>query len=136
MGTQPDPMLQERNDPKYIDLINKIAEKTRAKKIRWKRTETGVSATVSDKMELGFVRSPWVGLGGRSLYRLWWALFKVRDENGNEILRVDNVSPLEPGEPEAAEQKQLRDAVETLYAAIEQSGRAEVEKAIELIDKI
>lgn len=128
MGSQPQPILPERNDPKYIDLINKITEKTRANKIRWQMTQTGVSATAPGKIQLGFVRSR--GLLGDS-----WSLFTVRDESGTEILRVDNIVALArvfgvndiPPLPKAAD---------ALYAAIEQSGRAELEKVIELIDRI
>ena len=82
MGSQPQPILPERNDPKYIDLINKITEKTRANKIRWQVTNTGISATVSGKIQLGFVRN-------RGLLGDTWALFTIRDENENVILRVD-----------------------------------------------
>jgi len=126
MGSQPQPILPDRDDPKYLDLVEKITEKTRANKIQWKMTETGVSATVSGKIELGFVRSR-----GWLASRTGWALFTIRDENGNEILRVESVSPkaLAPPSP-------TRNAVEELYAAIEQVGRREVEKVIELIDRI
>lgn len=127
MGSQPQPVFPQRNDPKFIDLINKITEKTRANKIRWQVTQTGVSATVSGKIQLGFVRSR--GLLGDS-----WSLFTIRDENGNEILRVDNILSL--ATVIGADIPPLEKAANALYTAIAQSGRAELEKVIELIDKI
>ena len=135
MGSQPQPILPGQDDPKYLDLIEKITAKTRANKIRWEMTETGVSANISGKVQLGFVRSRgWAS--GRG-----WALFTIRDEKGNEILRVENARLggfTRPGElrPEVEDNPSLRSAVQRLYSAIEQMGRAEVQKVIELIDKI
>ena len=130
MASQPQPVLPEPNDPKFIDLIRKITEKTLANKIRWQMSQTGVSATVPGGIQLGFVKS-------RGLLGNTWALFTIRSENENEILRVDN-TPLNPfaALSGAAEEQPVRKAVGKLYAAIEGSSRAEVERVIELIDRI
>lgn len=132
MGSQPQTIFPGQDDPKYLDLIEKITQKTLANKIRWKMTQTGVSANVSGKIELGFVR----GRGGLFATKSW-ELFTIRDANGKEILRVDRV-PRTPVEILAGgvPARPIMKAVDTLYAAIEQLGRAEVEKVIELIDKI
>jgi len=130
MASQPEPILPGTSDPKYLDLIDKITAKTRANKIRWKSTPTGHSATVSGEIQLGFVRSR----GGGLTSPKGWALFTIRDENENEILRVENM-PFLIG-IDAADEEPIRRAVGTLYSAIEQMGRAEVQKVIELIDKI
>ena len=132
MGSQPQTIFPGQDDPKYLDLIEKITQKTLANKISWTMTQTGVSANVSGKIELGFVR----GRGGIFATRSW-ALFTIRDANGNEILRVESgprtpIEILAGGVPD----RPLMKAVDTLYAAIEQLGGAEVEKIIELIDKI
>lgn len=128
MSTQPKHIFPGVRDPKYVDLVKKITEKTQAKKITWNKTQNGMNATVSGKMQIGFVRSP-----GTMFGPVKWALFSVRDEKGTEILSVNNsslISPLEPA-PEP-----LREAIEKLYDAIEEIARVEVEKLIDAVDRI
>ena len=121
--------------PKYVDLVRKITEKTRRKKILWNKTPTGFSATVAGKVHFGFVRPlGWPLSGGK------WSLFTIRDEEGNEILSVNNPATslvldaiLSGVDPSLST---LRDAIGDLFDAVEEIGRAEVEKLIETIDKI
>ncbi|MBI4463944.1 MAG: hypothetical protein HY647_04500 [Acidobacteria bacterium] len=118
--------------PRHVELVKKLTEKTRAKKIPWKSSSTGFSAVVSGKLEINFVRSS--GLFSL-LESLQWSVFTIRDKAGNEILQVDNTKSrpfTSPGAPTEV----LRSAISELYAAIESSLVEEVDKAIEVIDGI
>jgi hypothetical protein len=136
MSSQPKQIFPGLYDSKYVDLVRKITEKTRAKKITWSRTPNGMNTSVSGKMHLGFVRSSGVLVTPEK-----WALFTIRDEDGNEILNINNSSPfsiasavLGGGPPPVS--SALRKAVEELFEAIEEIARVEVEKLIDVVDRI
>ena len=125
-GAQPAPDLYSSKD---IELVRKLAEKTRANRIAWKRSETGFSASVSGQLEIGFVRA-WSAFGPPG-----WSLFTVRDKRGNEILRVDNplgLRSLLQGHSE----EMIRQSVNELYQAAERSSAAAIDKAIQWIDRV
>ncbi len=92
-----------------------------------------MNASVSGKMQLGFVRSL-----GTFVTPEKWALFTIRDENGNEILSVTNTSTLAmlAGPTPPSPEHNLRKSIGHLFDAVEESTRAEVEKLIEVVDRI
>ena len=133
MSAMPTGLLTDAYHPRHVDLVKKLAEKTRAKKISWKASDTGLSAIVSGKLEINFVRSNYPGIA-TLLWKSPWALFTIRDMKGNQILRVDNTVGLSPTEPPV--QVSVRDAVKELYTAIEQSLAEEIDKAIAVVDRV
>ncbi len=126
----------DSSKPRHVELVKKLTEKTHAKKVSWKASDTRLSATVSGKLEIGFVRSNYPAIA-RLLWKSEWALFTIRDTKGNQILRIDNTAFPPPMEPLTSPvQFSVRDAVNDLYTAIEQSLSEEIDKAIEVIDRI
>jgi hypothetical protein len=126
LGPQPD-------DPKQVELVQRISEKTREGKIAWSKTKTGISASLSGKMVVSFVASPTLlGLGGHE-----WAVFTIRGEKGNEILKVENVGDIvgvltgrsKEGGP-------LVKAANELFNLVQESAKGDVEKALDLVSRI
>ena len=131
MGTQPSELPPQFSDPKHVELVKKIAGKTRGQKILWNKTPTGMSASVPGKLELGFVRE--LSLIGGSQ----WKLFTIRGEHGNEILKIHK-------RPTSMEEVQnvflacepLTNAISELYQTVEETAKGEVDKVIDVIDNI
>ena len=126
LGPQPD-------DPKQVQLVQKISEKTREGKIAWSKTKTGISASVSGKMVVSFVVSPtFLGLGGHA-----WAVFTIRGEKGNEILRVENVAdPVGVLTGRSTEGGLLVKAANELFNLVQESAKGDVERALDLVSRI
>ena len=133
MSAMPTGLPEDTYHLRHVELVKKLAEKTRAKKISWKASDTGLSAIVSGKIEINFVRSNYPSIA-KFLWKSPWALFTIRDMKGNQLLRVDNTAAFSPMEPPV--QVSVRNAVHELYTAIEQSLSDEIEKAIEALDRI
>jgi len=145
---------------KKIDLVKKIAEKTRQGKIVWQKTVNGVAAYVPGALRMNFVEAPWPSLLSGTNRR--WVIFAVRDEAGNELLKVENQSsaptgllsgllgssatpPPPPPEPSvgtmlsnlALLSDPLTNVVAELYNIVEnQQGKTELDKAIDFLDKL
>jgi len=120
------------DDPKQVQLVQKISEKTRQGKISWNKSKTGVSASVSGKMLVSFVLSPWfLGLGAYG-----WAVFTIRSEKGNEILKVDNVVGLAGLLAGKATNAPLLRAVNELFNLLQESAEEDIDRAIDLVSRI
>src|SRR5271163_1780787 len=115
------------DDPKEIELVEKIAEKTRIGKIVWERTPSSLVATAPG-MQMSFVRASSgiesallsLGLGG------WWEIFSIRSQQGAEIMKVEQPSsgalfgnPLGTPPPRS----KLLGAVDALYSAANSRGQ-------------
>ena len=125
LGPQPD-------DPKQVELVQKISEKTREGKIGWSKTKTGISASVSGKMVVSFVVSPTLlGLGGHA-----WALFTIRGEKGNEILKVENVADIAGVLTGRSTAGPLAQAANELFSLVQESAKGDVERALDLVSRI
>jgi hypothetical protein len=132
---------------KKIELVKKITKRTQEGKITWQKTETGASAYVPGALRMNFVEAPYVGLLS-GLKR--WVIFAVRDETGNELLKVENQSNepalrsiLSPEPPTsllavlAAQVDPLVSAVEELHRIVQsQQGKEGVDRAIDILDKM
>ena len=131
MGAEPKTFLP-RYGPKEIELVRKITEKTKLRKIVWDKTRNGMSANVRGKMDLVFVRAPvfFPLLGDRQ-----WALFLVKGPLGNEILKVAP-SGAGPFAVLLGEPAPLFAEVDALYAAVEEVAKADIDKAVDEIDQI
>jgi hypothetical protein len=132
MGTPPKQPGSSSYSEIRVQLVHKITEKTRRKKIAWRSTNDGVTASVSGKMELNFLkgRGPWFIAPPPEQD---WVVFTARDEKGDEILSIENSSgslgpALYSGNP-------LLIAVTELYEAILDLGKEDIERAINIIDE-
>ncbi len=122
---------------KSIELVKKITEKTQSGKITWQKTPNGLFAGITG-LRLNIVEAS-------SGYPPRWLLFSVRDDKGTEILKVENpesaVIPI-PSTLGATIQalglgaNPVLRAVNELYLVVRAAAKGEIEKAIDLIDKI
>jgi hypothetical protein len=121
-----------------VALVNKITEKTKQRKIPWNRSLNGLSASVPGGLKLNIVERSPLSIVGPAPAR--WVLFTVRDEKGNEILKVENSSQVSIGLPSSVEAvlggDSVTRAVDELYRAVRGAAKGEIEKAIDLLDKI
>ncbi len=136
MGSLPTPTF----DPRYIKLVKTITAKTREGRLEWQRTGTGTIASAAAGLEFNFVFGPGSGLADLISGR-WWALFTIRDRDGNEILKVTQErSAVVPGPlPQAllgGSESPLKDAVTELFGAVQQAARDKLDDIIDAIDQI
>jgi len=134
MSAMPTSIPDVAYHPRHVELVKKLAEKTRSKKISWKASGTGLNATVSGKLEISFVRSNFLTFTKIMSGKSPWVLFTIRDAQGNQVLSIDN--PILPTPMEPQVQSAVREAVSELYTAIEHSLAEEIDKAIEVVDRI
>ena len=70
---------------KSVELIKKITDRTRQGKIVWQKTGNGLAAHVPGKLHMSFIEAPFSILSSPR-----WVLFVVREESGNQVLKVEN----------------------------------------------
>jgi hypothetical protein len=120
------------DDPKQVQLVQKISEKTREGKIAWSKTKTGLSASVSGKMVVSFVVSPgFLGIGGHT-----WAVLTIRGEKANEILKVENINDLAAALTGRSTEGSLLHAADELFNLVQESAKGDVERALDLVSRI
>lgn len=124
------------DDPKEIELVEKIAEKTRMGKIVWEGTPSSLVATAPG-MQMSFVRSSSVLgdiLGGGG-----WEMFSIRSQQGAEIMKVEQASSgVLFGNASATPppRSKLLEAVDALYTVANSRGRGNIDKALNVIDNL
>src|SRR5579863_3884731 len=100
------------DDPRQVQFVKKITEKTRQGKIPWSRALNSFSVDIPFGLSMNFVVQA-------SVFGLQpaWELFVVRDSNGNEILRVHSVGIFQAlvGNPNAT---LVQEAVNELFASV------------------
>jgi hypothetical protein len=129
------------DDPKEIELVEKIAEKTRMGKIVWQRTASSLVATAPG-MQLSFVRSSSSPLD--SMYGLGlgagggWEIFSIRSQQGAEIMKVEQPSQPTFGLPSSTPppRGKLLEAVDALYSTANSRGQADIDKALNAIKNL
>lgn len=118
-------------DPKKVDLVKKIATKTREGKISWERSPIDFSASVGTALKLSFIYSS-------GLLSNQWKQFTVRDDKGREVLEVSNpevtLGSLLTGT--TASKDPLVESVDELFKAVSGQVKGDLEKAIEVVDRV
>jgi hypothetical protein len=126
------------DDPKEIELVEEIAEKTRMGKIVWERTPPFLVATAPG-MRLSFARSSTglesalfsLGLGG------WWEIFSIRGQQGAEIMKVEEPSSgVLLGSPTPTPRSKLLKAVDALYTEAASREHGDIDKALNVIKNL
>lgn len=116
-------------DPRRLELVQRIIQRTKEGKIPWRRSPTDFTATVGNKLSLSFVYT----YGSLVPYPTW-KLFTVRDEQGSELLEIGNafgeVNPLRATWPDS-----LSEAVNQLFLTVETAVKGDIDKAIEIVEK-
>ena len=132
-------------DNKKVALIRKITAKTQQGKIQWHKNVQGSFATAAGALVMNFVEA----VGGL-LSPPRWVLFTVRDSAGTEIVKVENSSnrqampmPSPPPSPHNALLEAMLNApsplvaaVNDLYRVVRTEAKGDVERAIDLLDRI
>jgi hypothetical protein len=125
------------DDPKEIELVEKIAEKTRMGKIVWQRTASSLVATAPG-MRLSFVRSSSSYLESTFLGGGGWEIFSIRSQQGEEILKVEQPSLPAFGLPASTPppRSKLLEAVDALYMVAASRGHGDIDKALSVINNL
>jgi hypothetical protein len=116
-------------DPRQVELVNGLLEKTRQGKISWSKQGTAITATLPNGIAANFVLAP-------NLYT-WatsWQLFTVRDIQGNELIRVNSsgisvASAMGGGSP-------LIVATNELFKAVHGFAGDDLDRAIDSLKKL
>jgi hypothetical protein len=127
-------------DPKEIELVEKIAEKTRMGKIVWERTPCSLVASAPG-MQMSFVRPSSglesallsLGVGGG------WEIFSIRSQQGAEIMKVEQPSNIAYfGVPTSTPppRSKLLEAVDALYSTANSRGQGDIDKALNVIKNL
>jgi hypothetical protein len=127
-------------DPKEIELVENIIEKTKSGKIAWQKSGSSLFANLP-AMQLSFVRSNNAlldrmldALGGSG-----WNMFSIRRTTDNfEILKVEQTLKLLPPPPAPSKpvRSKLLQKVDDLYALADAKGQGEIDKAIDAIKNL
>ncbi len=126
------------DDPKEIELVEKIAEKTRMGKIVWERTPSSLVATAPG-MQISFVRASSaldaalqsLGVSGGG-----WEIFSIRSQQGTEIMKVEQPSSLPyfgMTTSTPPPRSKLLEAVDALYSLAASRGQGDIDKALNVI---
>jgi hypothetical protein len=78
-------MLGMSDDPRKVELVQSLIEKTRQGKIPWVKQASALTASIPSGVQVNFVLSPLTFLKPFS-----WQLLTIRDRGGNELVRVSN----------------------------------------------
>lgn len=112
------------DDPKQLELINAIIEKTQEGKLRWNTSTTTCDTHLPDGTQLVFALAP------RLLFlkAKTWAHFIVRQPDGTEILKVQQTEP--SGLEKLAGKGSVESAVDRLFKLISQAETNVFDKVI------
>jgi hypothetical protein len=81
-------LLGQFDDPREVELVRSLIEKTRQGKIPWTKQANALTATIPNGLQINFVLGPLTILAAYPN----WQLLTVRDKAGNELLKVTNGS--------------------------------------------
>jgi hypothetical protein len=136
-------LIGSYEDPKQIELVNSITEKTKAGKIVWAKTPSSLVANVPG-MQMSFVRSaPPMNAALASLgVGSGWEIFSIRSPHGAEIMKAEQpakwlVAP-PPGTTASTPppRSKLVQAVDALYSIADVKGEGDIDKAISVIKNL
>ncbi|MFZ0803010.1 MAG: hypothetical protein WBQ09_11645 [Terriglobales bacterium] len=129
--------MQASRQTKDTELVRKITEKSKLKKIYWNRGTTGYTASVPGQMgDMTMVFSRPVDAPTDT-----WYHFTVRTWEG-EVLKVENNTSglnalaILAGRPDAAGASPLVAAVDELFSIVKDVGEGGVERALRQLDQI
>ena|SRR5438046_2206042 len=118
-------------DPKQLELVNTVIQKTQQGRLRWNKSATRYEAHLPTGVQLMFVLSP---LSPPALFFLkgkTWAQFIVRQRDGSETANVQQSFSL-PGGGKSS----LETAVDRLFQMVSESEDNEVDSVIDQLKKL
>lgn len=132
MSTNPGPIL--KYEQKNLELILKVAQKTLDGKVEWTKTASTLSASLAGGLHASFKISTTMPIAFlRGLSPENWLSFEIKNESGNYLVSVENqgilVNALK-GDMNTAI------AAQKLFEAIVQLATADLDRAIDAVDKM
>lgn len=125
-------LLGEQDDPRKVELVRSLIEKTRQGRIPWARRANALTAAVPTGVEVNFVLSPISILTPYSS----WQLLTVRDKSGNELIRVESASGVVSILAGGRVRSPLTEAADELFGVVNAAAGDELDSAIEKIKKL
>ncbi|HEY6945303.1 MAG TPA: hypothetical protein VI431_09210 [Candidatus Acidoferrum sp.] len=127
-------LLGQQDDPRKIELVRGLIEKTKQGKVTWVKQANALTATLPNGYQVNFVVSPLTlpFLQQNSS----WQLLTVRDRSGSELLRVSNTSTLAILAGGEASGVPLTAAANELFKAASDTIRDDLDRAIDTIKKL
>lgn len=126
-------LLMFGDDPRKVDLVKLITEKTKQGKARWAKQRGAITANLPGGFEVNFVIQPNL-VGSES-----WQLFTLRGAGGNELIRATPPPAsyyLMPSAPIQTSGPTLAQAVDELFAAVNRSAGDDLDRAISTIKNL
>jgi len=131
MSTRPiNFFLGQSDDPRQVELIRSLVEKTRQGKIPWVKQANALTATIPLGLPVNFVLAPLSFLTANPS----WQLLTVRDASGSELVRVSN-APMVTVLAGAAKSA-LLDAADELFKLVNGAAGDDLDRAINTIKKL
>jgi hypothetical protein len=130
MSTRPNYFFGTSDDPREVELILSLVEKTRQGKIPWVKQSNALTATIPSGFQINFVLTPVTLFAPHSN----WQLLTVRDRTGSELVRVPN-APMVTILAGAA-RSALVEAADQLFKLVNGAVGDDLDRAINTIKKL
>jgi hypothetical protein len=115
-------------DPKSIELVEKLKQRTREGRLIWRKTSTSYETVLRNKTVVGFIVASTTLI---FLQQKGWAQFSVRQRDGNEVLTVQNPASVFGEISRSA----LVKSVDELFAIVSEKGSARICDVLDELDK-
>jgi len=130
MSTRPNTLVFGSDDPREVELVHSLVEKTRQGKVPWVKQANALTATIPLGLQVNFVLSPLSFLTANPS----WQLLTVRDASGNELIRINN-GPMIVFLAGAA-RSALIQAADELFTLVSSAAGDDLDRAINTIKKL
>jgi hypothetical protein len=120
------------DDPREVELIQSLVEKTHQGKIPWVKQANALTATIPLGLQINFVLAP--TLSFVNPHSTTWQLLTVRDASGSELVRVSN-TPMVTVLAGAARSSLLQ-AIDELFILVNGAAGDDLDRAINTIKKL
>jgi|SRR5882672_8504276 len=131
MSTRNNAFFGLSDDPREVELIQSLVEKTRQGKISWSKQANALTATIPRGFQINFVLAPTSFISPNLTN---WQLLTVRDTSGSELVRVTNAPMISvlAGTAKSA----LLDAADELFKVVNGATGDDLDRAINAIKKL
>src|SRR5712692_5808234 len=130
MSTRSNYLFGQFDDPREVELIRSLVEKTRQGKVPLVKQANALTATIPLGFQVNFVLAPLSFITANPS----WQLLTVRDASGSELVRVSNTSMVAvlAGSAKSA----LLGAADELFTVVSGAAGDDLDRAINTIKKL
>jgi hypothetical protein len=141
-------LLPQQPDPKQIQPVKALAEKTRSNRLIWEKQPSAITAAIPPHLVMNFVIAPYVIGPLMPGLRPKWKLFTVRNQAGQKLVDVENPDlnltglfnparqPSSGSVPTPTPSDALKSAVDDLYWVVSEQAEGDLEKALNVINNL